>query len=113
MAEQAGHTGYVKIYVILLVLLIISIAGPSLEIKVVTMITAFGAALVKAYLVAKHFMHLNIQPRYVFYVVCTCVVLMLVFWAGTAPDVYKSEGANWAKLYESSQSESAVDGQSD
>ena len=97
MSEQAGHTSYVKIWAILLVLLGVSIAGPTLEIQVVTMITAFGVALVKAYLVAKHFMHVNLQPRYVLYVLCTCLTLMLVFWAGTAPDIYKDEGANWVK----------------
>lgn len=111
MAEQAGHTSYVKIWGILLVLLAISIAGPTLEIQMVTMITAFGVALAKAYLVAKHFMHLNLQPRYVLYVVCTCLALMLVFWAGTAPDIYKRDGVNWAKSYESPQNESDSHGQ--
>ena len=98
MPEQAGHTSYVKIWAILLVLLGVSIAGPTLEIQVVTVITAFGIALVKAYMVAKHFMHLNVQPRYVAYVICTCLTLMVVFWAGTAVDIYKQEGTNWAKL---------------
>ncbi|HJN27207.1 MAG TPA: cytochrome C oxidase subunit IV family protein, partial [Candidatus Latescibacteria bacterium] len=97
MAEHAGPASYVKIWVVLLILLGVSIAGPTLEIQVVTMITAFGVALVKAYLVAKHFMHVNLQPRYVLYVLCTCLTLMLVFWAGTAPDIYKDEGANWVK----------------
>jgi caa(3)-type oxidase subunit IV len=97
MSEHAGPASYVKIWAVLLVLLVISIAGPTLEIQVVTMITAFGVALIKAYLVAKHFMHINLQPRYVLYFICTCLTLMLVFWAGTAPDIYKQEGANWVK----------------
>ena len=44
-------------------LLVVSVAGPMLEIKIVTLITAFGIAVVKAYLVAKNFMHLNIEQR--------------------------------------------------
>ena len=31
----------------------------------VTLITAFGIAIVKAYLVAKNFMHINVEPRFV------------------------------------------------
>ena len=70
MSEQAespehhdvGHheVNYVRIWQILLVLLVISVAGPFLEIQAVTLITAFGIAIVKAYLVAKNFMHLKV-----------------------------------------------------
>ena len=59
--EHAHHTNYVKIWAILLVLLLISITGPMLEIRVVTLITAFGIAIVKAYIVAKNFMHLDVE----------------------------------------------------
>ena len=96
--DHAAHdVNYVKIWAILLVLLAVSIAGPTLEIKIVTLITAFGIAIVKAYLVAKNFMHVNIAPRYVTYLMCTCLVFMLLFFAGTAPDVMKPEGNNWDK----------------
>ena len=65
MTDETHHTNYVKIWAILCVLLAISIAGPLLEIRIVTLITAFGIAVVKAYIVAKNFMHVNVQPRYV------------------------------------------------
>jgi caa(3)-type oxidase subunit IV len=97
-SEHAGHeTNYVKIWAILLVLLVVSILGPFLGIKVVTLITAFGIAIVKAYLVAKNFMHLNIEPRYAVYLLTTMLVFVLLFFAGTAPDVMKHEGRNWVK----------------
>jgi caa(3)-type oxidase subunit IV len=95
--EHAHHTNYVKIWGILLVLLVISILGPMLEIRVVTLITAFGIACVKAYMVAKNFMHLNLAPRFVTYLVATGLVFMLLFFAGTAPDVMKNEGTGWEK----------------
>jgi len=99
MSEHVEHapTNYVKIWGILLVLLVISIAGPFLEIQVVTLITAFGIAIVKAYLVAKNFMHLNVEPRYAVYLLVTMLMLMLLFFAGTAPDVMKDSGSNWIK----------------
>ena len=96
-AEHHDHPSYVKIWGILLGLLVISIAGPFLGIPIVTLITAFGIAIVKAYLVAKHFMHLNIEPRFAVYLLCTMLVFVLLFFAGTAPDVMKHEGSNWVK----------------
>ncbi len=101
MSEHAEHAGgethYVKIWAILLCLLIVSILGPFLGIKAVTLLTAFGIAIVKAYLVAKYFMHLNVEPRYVVYLLTTMLAFMLLFFAGTAPDVMKHEGTNWVK----------------
>lgn len=96
MSEHAP-TNYVKIWAILLVLLVISVAGPFLEIQAVTLITAFGIAVVKAYMVAKNFMHVNVQKRFVAYMLLTCLVFMALFFAGTAPDVMKAEGNNWYK----------------
>ena len=78
-------------------LLVVSVAGPFLEIKVVTLITAFGIAIVKAYMVAKNFMHLNIERQYVVYLILTMLVFVLLFFAGTAPDVMKWDGDNWVK----------------
>jgi len=98
MSEDHGHPiNYVKIWAILLALLGVSVIGPMFEIRVVTMITAFGVACVKAYLVAKNFMHINIAQRYVTYIVATGLVFMLLFFAGAAPDVMKSHGENWRK----------------
>jgi len=90
---------YVQIYLLLLVMLAISIAGPELEIQIVTLITAFGIAFYKAWLVIKHFMHIPDQPRYVIYLLATSLVFMLLFFAGTAPDVMKWDGAGWHKPY--------------
>jgi caa(3)-type oxidase subunit IV len=96
--DAAAHEKhYVKIWALLLVLLLISFAGPFLGIRAVTMITAFGIAVYKAWLVAKHFMHVTVQPRFVAYMLSTVLVFMLLFFAGTAPDVMEHEGAHWVK----------------
>lgn len=93
--EHHEHPNYVKIWGILVVLLVISVAGPFLGHPAVTLVTAFGIALVKAYLVIKNFMHLNVQPKIVMYFLTTCLLFLLVFFAGVAPDVMEHEGANW------------------
>ena len=94
---EHGDAHYIKIWRYLLVLLLISFVGPMAEIQWLTLITAFGIAVVKAYLVAVHFMHINLTPRYVIYAVTTTLVFMLLFFAGTAPDVMKDSGTNWVK----------------
>lgn len=103
-AEDHGEAHYVKIWGVLLVLLIISILGPIvaphvafgfLQAWMITMMTAFGIAIVKAYLVAANFMHLNIEKRYISYLLATMLTFMLLFFAGVAPDVMKHEGQNW------------------
>ena len=95
--EHTHHPNYWQIWAILCVLLCISVAGPFLGIKIVTLITAFGIALVKAYLVAKNFMHINLAAKYVTYFIVTALVFMFLFFAGTAPDVMKPQGRNWTK----------------
>jgi caa(3)-type oxidase subunit IV len=86
---------YVMIWAILLVLLAISVVGPMAEIKILTLVTAFGIAVVKAYLVARNFMHLNIERRYVSYLLVTGIALMVLLFIFIAPDVMKHEGQNW------------------
>jgi caa(3)-type oxidase subunit IV len=95
--EHTHHGDYVKIWGILVALLVVSVAGPFLEHPIITLVTAFGIAIVKAFLVAKHFMHINVAPRYVGYLVATTLVFMLLFFAGAGPDVMESRGTNWEK----------------
>ena len=94
---QTHHPNYVKIWAILVVLLGVSVLGPMLGIQIVTLITAFGIAIVKADLVAKHFMHVNIEPKYVTMLLVTMLVFMLLFFAGTSPDVMRFDGTNWVQ----------------
>jgi caa(3)-type oxidase subunit IV len=99
-AHDAGHDQhYVKIWAILCVLLIVSIVGPMIGIRVITLITAFGIAIVKASMVAKYFMHVNIEKRWVVYLLLGMVAFMLVLFWGVAPDVMEHRGHRWEKTY--------------
>jgi len=93
--EPHSEMYYVKIWALLLVLLIISICGPMLEIKILTLITAFGIAGVKAAIVASRFMHLNVEKKYIHYMLYFMLLMMVIFFAGVAPDVMRNEGTNW------------------
>jgi hypothetical protein len=48
-------------------------------------------------MVAKHFMHITLEPRFVGYIVMTSLVFMLLFFAAVAPDVMNAEGTQWVK----------------
>lgn len=96
-AHEHHHPNYVKTWALLCVLLVVSVAGPELEIEWLTLITAFGIAIVKAYIVAVNFMHLNIEKRYIVYLMFTMLVFMLLFFTATAPDVMRNKGTNWEK----------------
>ena len=89
---------YIRVWTILLVLLVVSILGPMLGIPWLTLFTAFGIAVVKAYLVAKKFMHLDLEPRYVVYLLVTCVAFMGLFFTGTAVDVMRHDGHHWENV---------------
>jgi caa(3)-type oxidase subunit IV len=97
MTHDTHQSHYVKIWVLLLILLAISIIGPMFEIKAVTLITAFGIAIVKAFIVAKHFMHLNLEKKYISYMLIGMILFMFVLFAGVSPDVLKQKGTNWIK----------------
>jgi len=96
--EPHSEMYYVKIWALLLVLLIISICGPMLEIKILTLVTAFGIAIIKAGIVASRFMHLNVEKKYIHYMLYFMLLMVAIFFAGVAPDVMRNEGTNWINV---------------
>ena len=122
-SEDKGLFGnhYVRVYAVLLVLLAVSIVGPlvgerlnrpvdlfgmqfSLGI-VITLVTAFGIAVVKAWLVIKNFMHLTIERVVPKLFLAASVLLLALFWGGVAPDVQLHSGRMW----ENDAAQAAVD----
>ena len=91
------HPNYVKIWAILVALLIVSVLGSMSHVREIVLIAAFGVALVKAYLVAKNFMHINVEKRWVPYLLIVCLLLIAILFAGVAPDVLKHNGLHWSK----------------
>ena len=101
--EHAEHHGpsYFKTYVTLMVLMFVSLIGAwigkEVGILAITLVSAFGIALIKAYLVASRFMHLNIEKRYIVYMLTTCLAFMFLFYSAIAPDIQRNTGTNWTK----------------
>jgi caa(3)-type oxidase subunit IV len=101
--EHAEHHGpsYFKTYVTLMVLMFVSLIGSEIgkaaDIIAITLVSAFGIAVVKAYLVAARFMHLNIEKRYIVYMLTTCLAFMFLFYSAILPDIQRDTGTNWKK----------------
>jgi len=96
--EGGHHVNYKKIYFTLLILLVASVVGPMFEILWLTLVTAFGIAIVKATLVVQNFMHLKWEKRLMKWMLTTSLVLMALFLAGVSSDVLNHEGRNWENV---------------
>lgn len=99
---QGGHSGphhgamyYVKIWVVLLVLMILSLIGAEIGIRWLTLFSAFGIAVIKALIVCAYFMHLNIEKRYIWYLMYTMLLLVGLFFIGVRSDINRMDGHNW------------------
>ena len=95
MSEAYAHPNYVKIWIWLVVLLLISVAGPMLEIPALTIITAFGIAVIKAFLVAANFMNLKFEKHIISFLLILDLCLLGVFFFGLAPDIMMTDGDQW------------------
>lgn len=93
--DTAQHSNYVRVYVSLVVLLVASVLGPLFGVLWLTLATAFGIAFVKAALVVQNFMHLRWERRLIGWMLAWSVVLILLLFAGVAPDVMRHDGVNW------------------
>lgn len=114
--DRGGLLGnhYARVYVLLLVLLAVSVAGPlvgerlDMDVSIfgyriglgvtLTLVTAFGIAVWKASLVVKHFMHLSIERPIAKIFLAASVLLLALLWGGVAPDVQLHDGRMWENL---------------
>jgi len=98
---ESHEAHYVRIWAILVVLLLVSYFGPMLATKLgwhwLLLTTAFGVAVIKAYMVAKNFMHINVENRIIHFMMITGVALMVLLYGAIAPDIQKGTGQNWQK----------------
>lgn len=92
-----GYGYYKKIWFYLMILLVISILGPELGIFWVTIITAFGIAIIKAGMVAAYFMHLNIEKKFIWGLLVGALLFLVGLFAGLYPDITNPTGTLWKK----------------
>jgi len=94
--SHVHHPDYVKIWAVLVALLLVSVGGAMSSIRGVVLVAAFGVAVVKAYLVAKNFMHVSVEKRWVPYLLLVMIAFVVILFAGVAPDIMKHSGLRWS-----------------
>ncbi len=93
--SHVHHPNYVRVWAILVALLVVSVLGSFSHTREIVLIAAFGVAIVKAFLVAKNFMHVTVEKRWVPYLLVLCLVFIVILFAGVSPDVMKHSGLHW------------------
>jgi caa(3)-type oxidase subunit IV len=94
--SHVHHPNYVKIWAILVALLLVSVLGSLSSMRSVVLVAAFGVAIVKAYLVAKNFMHVTVEKRSVPYLLVMMIAFVAILFAGVAPDIMRHSGLHWS-----------------
>jgi caa(3)-type oxidase subunit IV len=98
IAPHPAHLRYVLVWAVLVLLFVASVAFSAVTSVVVGVVFAFFIATVKALMVAAWFMHLNVEKRWVWWVLGLCLLVVFVLWLGVAPDVMEHGGVRWSKL---------------
>jgi caa(3)-type oxidase subunit IV len=93
---HAQRIKYVQTWAMLVALLAVSVAGSMSGVRWVILVAGFGVAISKSYLVARNFMHVAIEKRWILYLLIVCFSFLVMLFAGAAPDVTKHDGLNWS-----------------
>jgi cytochrome c oxidase subunit 4 len=96
MSEHAEHEhpNYFAIFIALMVLLGLSIAFGFIGNPVLMNVLVFGVAGIKAILVARYFMHLKFEPRFVTVILIGAVLCLVALYIMTSPDIVWRNGWN-------------------
>ena len=87
MASVGTKTNYVTIWVWLVALLAVSLVASHLPGgRTLAIVLPFGTAVVKAALVAWHYMHLRFEPRVIYALAVIPVLFVLGFMVALFPD---------------------------
>ena len=95
---HSAHPAYWIIWSLLVVLFVMSVAFSWVTSVTVGVVFAFFIAIIKALMVSAWFIHLNVEPRWVWSVLLGAVLVVLIMWMGMAPEVMEQSGTNWQKI---------------
>lgn len=89
---------YKRMFVILALLPMLSVAAYLTGIRPLAIFTAIGVILFSTYFATTTFMHIDVEPRFVPYLVLLCFAFSLLYLFLTAPDVMMHSGQQWVKV---------------
>ena len=89
--EYHGHPNYFMIWVLLLVTFTASLVMGMFFSPLVTVVSAFAVAFLKAYFVLDYFMHLKWEPKFFWGLLIFSVLVMVFLFVGLYPDIVPVE----------------------
>jgi len=84
--SDAHSRHYLTIWLWLMALVILSVAAASVLPKLQAMVLIFSVAIVKAFLVARHYMHLKHERAIIYAIALVPLVFVVIFLIGLFPD---------------------------
>ena len=79
-----------------------------LGIRAITLITAFGIALIKTYIIAAEFIHLKVEKRITTLIILSIIIIILIFYFNITPNIMKTSGQHWIKITPQTAAEETV-----
>lgn len=86
-----GHPNYLKVWVGLIILFAMSLAGGLVFGKITEIVFIFGIAIIKACMVGGYFMHLKWEPKFFTLILCFALLCLAFFFGGVYPDIVPIE----------------------
>lgn len=84
--SSAHNRHYLTIWFWLMALLLLSVAAASVLPRVQAVVLIFAVAVVKAFLVARHYMHLKNERFIIYAMALVPLIFVLLFLLGLVPD---------------------------
>jgi caa(3)-type oxidase subunit IV len=91
--DEPSIRHYVVIWAVLVGALLVSLLLGLLGHATLAVAAIFTIALVKAYLVAAHFMHIKLEPRFVKVILLGALAVVTILYFGLVPDIVWVYGA--------------------
>lgn len=86
-SKQADASKYVIVFGLLIGLLTISIPATIYGSGTVSTLIIYGVAVSKAYLVLRVYMHLNVEPRFITFILAGCFLAIVYMFFLLYPDI--------------------------
>jgi caa(3)-type oxidase subunit IV len=84
--SNAHSRHYLAIWFWLMALVIVSVAAATVLPKLQAMVLIFSVAIVKAFLVARHYMHLKNERAIIYAIALVPIAFVVIFLVGLVPD---------------------------
>ncbi len=89
--DYHGHPNYLKIYLYLIGLFVLTLFASFIENTLIVFIVVFSISTIKGIMVLLYFMHLKWEPNLIWYLLVLALLTLLFLIIGLYPDITLNE----------------------